>query len=92
MRIKTIIILIIAILLTIIFMQNLEQVRFTILFSTMYVSKITMMLIVGVITFILGYLVGRPGKGKYNHLGYDEDADNDIKPRTLSNEDKEYLN
>ena len=92
MRIKTIVVLAIAILLTIIFMQNLEPVRFTVLFSTMYVSKITIMLIVGVITFILGYLVGRPGRGKYNHVGYDEDADSKANPRTLSDEDKEYLN
>ena len=92
MRIKTIIILAIGVLLTIVFMQNLEQVRFTVLFSTMYVSKITMLLIVGVTTFILGYLVGRPGRSKYNHIGYDEDEAGNSKSNTLSDEDKDYIN
>lgn len=92
MRIKTIIILVIAIVLTIIFMQNLESVRFTILFSTVYVSKITMMAIVGVIAFILGYLVGRPGGNKYNHAGYDEERDKEADRGTLSDEDKDYIN
>jgi len=91
MRIKTIVVLIIAILLTIVFMQNLDKVQFTVLFSTMYVSKITMMLIVGVATFILGYLVGRPGRSKYNHAGYDEDEDDKPNPRTLSDEDRDYI-
>jgi uncharacterized integral membrane protein len=92
MRIKTIIILAIGVLLTIVFTQNLEQVRFTVLFSTMYVSKITMLLIVGVTTFILGYLVGRPGRSKYNHIGYDEDEATNSKSNTLSDEDKDYIN
>lgn len=91
MRIKTIIILIIGILLAIVFMQNLDTVRFTVLFSTVYVSKITMMLIVGVTTFILGYLVGRPGRSKYNHSGYDEEHNTNSNTHTLSDEDKDYL-
>ncbi|OOQ56900.1 hypothetical protein [Mucilaginibacter pedocola] len=91
MRIKTIIILIAAILLTIIFMQNLDPVRFVVLFSVMYVSKVTMMAIVGVVGFVIGFLVGRPGRGKYNHSGYDGNDSGSSSPRTLSDEDKDYI-
>ena len=92
MRIKTIIILIVVILLTIVFMQNLDPVRFVVLFANFYVSKVTMMLIVGVIAFILGYLTGRLGRSKYNHSGYDDSGDNSSSSRTLSDEDKDYIN
>lgn len=96
MRIKTIIILVIAILLTIIFMQNLDAVKFTVFFSTMYISKVTMMLIVAAIAFIMGFLVGRPGRTKYNHIGYDENTNDikstDTKTNTLSDDDRDYLN
>ncbi|RFZ85551.1 LapA family protein [Mucilaginibacter terrenus] len=92
MRIKTIIILVIAILLTIIFMQNLDPVRFTVLFSTLYISKVSMMLVVLAVGFVLGYLVGRPGRKKYNHIGYDKDTPHPEDPRTLSDEDRDYIN
>ena len=92
MRVKTIIILAIGVLLTIVFMQNLDPVRFTVLFSTMYVSKITIMLIVGVTTFVLGYLAGRPGRSKYNHIGYDENEAAKSKTNTLSDDDRDYIN
>jgi uncharacterized integral membrane protein len=92
MRIKTIIILVIAILLTIIFMQNLDPVRFTVLFSTVYISKVSMMLVVLAVGFVLGYLVGRPGSKKYNHIGYNNDTPQPTEPRTLSDEDRDYIN
>lgn len=96
MRIKTIIILAIAIVLTIIFMQNLEAVKFTVLFSTLYISKVTVMLIVAVISFVLGFLVGRPGNTRYNHVGYDTDSSAEVqenkKLNTLSDDDRDYLN
>ena len=91
MRIKTIIILIIVILLTIVFMQNLDPVRVVVLFGNFYVSKVSLMLSVGVIGFALGYLVGRPGRSKFNHSGYDDDDNSKSNPRTLSDEDKDYL-
>ena len=96
MRIKTIIIVVVAILLTIIFMQNRDAVKFTLLFSTSYVSKITIMLAMSVIGFILGFMVGRPSSGKYKHTSYDDEkpanTTEELKPNTLSDDDRDYLN
>ncbi len=92
MRIKTIVILAILIFLAIIFFQNQHTGSFAILFLS--ISKTTTILFVAVIAFVAGYLAGKPGRSKYNHLGYDDDnSKNDIPNRnTLSDEDKEYLN
>jgi hypothetical protein len=92
MRIKTIIILAIVILLAIIFFQNQHTGSFAFLFFS--ISKTTTVLFVAVIAFIAGYLAGKPGRSKYNHLGYDDENNNsDTTTRnTLSDEDKEYLN
>ncbi|HEY0244896.1 MAG TPA: hypothetical protein VGC01_04980 [Mucilaginibacter sp.] len=90
MSIKTIIIIIITVLLTIVLMQNTDAVKFTLLFTTVYISKLVMMTAVSVVAFILGILVGRPKKAKYDIGGYHDnihkgDAD------TLSDEDREYI-
>ena len=96
MRIKTIIIVVVAILLTIVFMQNRDAVKFTLLFGTSYISKITIMLAMAVIGFILGFMLGRPGSSKYKHTSYDDDKPantiDELKPNTLSDDDRDYLN
>jgi uncharacterized integral membrane protein len=91
MRIKTIIIILITILLTVVLMQNKGTVRFTFLFMDFYVSKLFMLAVVSGIAFVLGYLVGRPKRIK--RLG-GEFSDTDLKKgesNTLSNEDREYI-
>jgi uncharacterized integral membrane protein len=92
MRIKTIIILVIAILLTIVLMQNTERVRFTFLFTDMYISKLTMLLLIAIVAFILGVLVGRPKRVKRLGGDFTENDLNKNAPNTLSNEDKDYIN
>ena len=92
MRIKTIIIILITILLTVVLMQNKGTVRFTFLFMDFYVSKLVMLAIVSGIAFVLGYLVGRPKRIK--RLG-GEFSDTDLEKgesNTLSDEDREYIN
>jgi hypothetical protein len=91
MRIKTIVILIVAILLTVIVMQNTGRMWFSILFFHPYLSKLFAMLFVGIVAFILGYLVGRPKR--VIRLGgdtppYDKDSDH---TDTLSEEDRDYI-
>jgi uncharacterized integral membrane protein len=91
MRIKTIIIILITILLTVVLMQNKGTVRFTFLFMDFYVSKLVMLAIVSGIAFVLGYLVGRPKRIK--RLG-GEFSDTDLEKgesNTLSDEDREYI-
>jgi uncharacterized integral membrane protein len=92
MRIKTIIIVIITILLTVVLMQNTERVNFNVLWATFPMSKLVMLAIVAAFGFILGLLVARPKRVK--RLA-DEPAYNtpeNKKTNTLSDEDKNYIN
>jgi len=92
MRIKTIVIIVIAVLLTIVLMQNTGRVSFEFLWATFWMSKLIMLLLVAVVAFILGILVGRPKRvkrlgGDFTDNNLDKDDHN-----TLSDEDKEYIN
>jgi uncharacterized integral membrane protein len=92
MRIKTIVIILITVLLTVVLMQNRENVNFNFLWATFLISKLVMLLLIGGVAFILGVLVGRPKRVK--RLGGDL-TDGDLekgKTNTLSDEDKEYIN
>jgi uncharacterized integral membrane protein len=91
MRIKTIVIILITFLLTVILMQNTGSVKFTFLFADMYISKLVMLILVSAIAFILGVLVGRPKTVR--RLGGDF-SDSDIEKETsgtLSDDDKDYI-
>jgi len=92
MRIKTIVILLITVLLTVVIMQNTDEVWFKILFFKIHVSKLSVMLLVAIVAFILGWLVGRPKR--VIRLGGNADSHNpdDDEPDTLSKEDREYIN
>jgi len=102
MSFKTIIIIILSILITVIFMQNTDQVLFTILWKELYVSKLIMMLVVTLFGFIIGVIVARPKKKKQVIQNADvplevtqsEDKDYIEMPKKqgLSNEDRDYLN
>ncbi|MGZ3813015.1 MAG: hypothetical protein ACXVNN_11360 [Bacteroidia bacterium] len=91
MRIKTMVIIFITVLLTVVIMQNTKEVPFNFLFATFYISKLVMLLAVAVVAFIVGLLVGRPGRPKYIP-GQDEGPD-DLKKNTntLSDEDRDYI-
>ena len=84
-------IIFITILLTVVIMQNTDEVTFKFLFSKFYISKLVMLLFVAIVAFIIGVLVGRPGRPKYIP-GQVEDAD-PIKSQTntLSDEDRDYI-
>ena len=91
MRIKTMFIIFIAVLLTVVIMQNTDKVLFTFLFTDFRISKLVLLLIVAIVSFIIGVLVGRPSKPKYIP-GQDEDINNFKKqPDTLSDEDRDYI-
>ena len=92
MRIKTMVIISITVLLTVVIMQNADNVPFTFLFAKFYASKLVVMVIVAIIGFIIGVLIARPGKPKYIP-GQVEDPGNPKKASdTLSDEDREYIN
>lgn len=91
MRIKTMVIIFITVLLTVVIMQNTGPVYFNFLFATFHISKLVMLLAVALVGFIIGVLVGRPGKPKYIP-GHDEETeDQKNKPDTLSEEDRNYI-
>ncbi len=91
MRIKTIIIILITILLTVVLMQNTNPVFFSFLWATFRMSKLVMMAGVGIIGFILGYLMGRPTKVKRLGADFTNSDIDKINPNTLSDEDKDYI-
>jgi hypothetical protein len=98
MSFKTTVAIIITIGLTILIMQNKEEAEFTILFAEVKLPKLVMLTAVSASAFLLGILVSRPAKPKYQepYDDYeDEDEDNDSRPRrrpdTLSDEDREYI-
>lgn len=101
MSFKTIVIIILSVLITVIFMQNTDQVLFTVLWKEIYVSKLVMMLIVTVFGFILGLIIARPRKKKLaesannlpfeaNHPEESEYSETQQKNK-LSDQDRDYL-
>ena len=92
MRIKTMVIIIITILLTVVIMQNTDSVPFKFLFASFYASKLVVMLTVAIIGFIIGVLIARPGRPKYIPGQVEEPYTLKKQSDTLSDEDKEYIN
>ena len=92
MRIKTIIIILITVILTVVLMQNTDNVNFNFLWATFRVSKLVMLGLIALIAFILGVLVGRPKRVKRLGGDFTDDNIDKGKTNTLSDEDKEYLN
>ncbi|MBK0381680.1 hypothetical protein I5M32_01790 [Pedobacter sp. SD-b] len=103
MSFKTIVIIVLAVLITVIFMQNTDQVMFTLLWKEIYVSKLIMMLVVTLFGFIIGVIVARPRK-KRKELSFDKEVSFDDEDRAnadylspkkstgLSDEDNDYIN
>lgn len=91
MRIKTMFIILVTVLLTVVIMQNTKEVPFNFLFATFYVSKLVMLLTVAIASFIVGVLVGRPGRPKYVPGRDQEMNESKTKPDTLSQEDRDYI-
>ncbi len=91
MSIKTIFIVVITILLTAALAQNTDKVPFTFLFTNFYVSKLMLMAVVAILAFILGIMVGRPKRAKFDIEGYHDNIRKKEDPNTLSDEDKDYI-
>jgi hypothetical protein len=92
MRIKTIVIILVTILLTVAIMQNTGQMLFAFLWMHFYVSKLFVMLLVAIIAFVLGWMVGRPRRRFIPGGNLGETDERHDKPGTLSDEDREYIN
>ncbi len=91
MRIKTMFIIFVTVLLTVVIMQNTDKVLFKFLFADFMISKLILLLIVAVVSFVIGVLVGRPSKPK-DIPAQNEEINNFKKQSdTLSDEDREYI-
>jgi len=91
MRIKTMFIILVTVLFTVVIMQNTDRVRFSFLFSDFMVSKLIVLLAVAIIGFIIGVLVARPRRRKYMPEP-DVEVDGVKKnPDTLSDQDRDYI-
>ncbi len=91
MSIKTITIIVITILLTAALAQNTDEVTFAFLFMNFRVSKLALMITMTVIGFILGFMVGRPKKPKFDIGGYHDSIQKKEDNNTLSDEDRDYI-
>jgi len=92
MRIKTIFIILIAILLVIVLMENNGPVIFSFLWADFKISKLIMLMVVSIIAFILGVLVGRPKRVRRLGGDYMVEDPGQKESGTLSDEDREYIN
>jgi putative membrane protein len=91
MSIKTITIIIITVLLTAALAQNTDDVTFAFLFMNFRISKLAIMIGMTVVGFVLGYLVGRPKKAKFDIEGYHDNIHTKEDKNTLSDEDRDYI-
>ena len=98
MSFKTIFIITISVLVTVILMNNTEEINFW-FFGNVRIPKLTILGAMFVLGLILGYMAGRPGKKKIP-TNYEMDTEDEnpeesdhIKPKSnLSEEDREYIN
>ncbi len=97
MSFKTIFIICAAVLITVILMQNQDEVLFKILWKEMYISKLAMMLSLTFIGFIIGLILGRPkSKPEQKQIPLEIENTGNVITNTennssLSDEDRDYI-
>ena len=93
MRAKTLILILIAVLLTMFIMQNSQVTGFTVFFTKANLSTQTVLATVAVLSFVVGTSVGTKRKKQPQVNGDDDYTNLDEKPSSgLSDEDKDYIN
>jgi hypothetical protein len=97
MSFKTIFIIIVSVLVTIILMNNTDEIQFWI-FGNAKIPKLAVLGFMFGLGAIVGYLAGRPRKKPNNNEDL-EDNENELPPPTgnkessrLSDEDRDYIN
>lgn len=105
MSFKTIVIIALAVLITIIFMQNTDEVVFTLLWRQIYMAKSWVMLALTLSGIVIGVIIAQPSKNKETRSLHQEDVPLEVndhaeedknyismkKPNQLSDEDRDYL-
>ena len=91
MQIKTIFIIAITALVTLILANNTDEVNFWI-FGTTYISKLTILATMFGLGFIVGFIAGRPRRRTEEHHEQEIQKNYDPEDRNmLSDEDREYI-
>jgi preprotein translocase subunit SecG len=95
MSFKTLFIIIVSVLVTIILMNNTEEIDFWI-FGDAEIPKLAVLGFMFGLGLIVGYLAGRPGKKSVSKDDSENDEDDYINSNTekqdqLSDEDREYI-
>lgn len=90
MSIKTILVVIITILVTIVLMKNTDEVNFWI-FGDTKIPKLAILGVMFALGFIVGVMVARPSKKKFAEETEPQKNYQDEKTDYLSDDDKEYI-
>ncbi|NQV75883.1 MAG: hypothetical protein HQ491_07510 [Bacteroidetes bacterium] len=95
MSFKTIFIIVVSVLVTIILMNNTDEIDFWI-FGDAKIPKLAVLGFMFGLGLIVGFLAGRPGKKSMVKDYPENDEDENIEPNTgkqdqLSDEDREYI-
>lgn len=94
MSFRTTIAIAITIALTVLIIQNTDEATFTILFVPVKLPKLAILTAVSAGGFLLGLLVSRPKKRKYNNIDQTNQnggSNENNKFDTLSDEDRDYI-
>ena len=92
MSAKTVFVIIVTVLVTIVLMKNTDEVSFWI-FGDAKIPKLAILGVMFGLGLILGYMAGRPGKKQEIHEDYsDYKPLNEEKRSSLSDEDRDYIN
>lgn len=91
MRAKTIFIIILSILITIVIMQNSDEVWFSLFFWNVSVSKLIVMAAIALLGFLVGFLTGRRKKKPYEVAEEYRDTPVRTPDSGLSEEDRNYI-
>lgn len=93
MRAKTLFVIVITVLITIVLMQNADEVKFKVLFWDLYLPKLVIMTGVIFIGIVMGLLLAnRPSKSINSNDNFNNQNNNNQTPYdTLSPEDRDYI-
>lgn len=91
MKAKTFFVVMLTVLITIILMQNTDEVKFKVLFWDLYLPKLVILTGVIFVGIIMGLLLGSRSS-KFVTNSYQDDQNNNFPPQdTLSQEDRDYI-
>jgi len=97
MSFKTIFIIVVSVLVTVILMNNTDEINFW-LFGNARIPKLAILGLMFGLGLIIGFIAGRPGKNSQkisgnnsDYLPYTNSESNDKEPDLLSDEDREYI-